>query len=70
MWCSRRVHPTSSGRIVVGQPWIPPLEQGAEGVVEDSGVGLQQHVSAAPGPLHLLALGEAPADHRIDRACN
>ena len=68
MWCSRRVRPTSNGRIVVGQPWMPPLEQGAEGAVEGSGTGLQQHVGAAPGPLHLLALGEALADHRVDRA--
>ena len=68
VWCSRRVRLTGAGRIVVGQPWIPPLEQGAGDAVEGSGSGLQQHVGAAPGPLHLLALGKALADHRVDRA--
>ncbi len=29
---------------------------------------MQQQVGTAPGPLRLLALGEALADHRVDRA--
>jgi len=44
------------------------LEQGPERAVEGVAADLQQQVGAAAGPLHLLALGEALADHGVDRA--
>lgn len=59
---------TGAGSVVVGQARIPALEQQPEGAVEGAGAGLQQQVGAALGPLHLLALGEALADDRVDRA--
>jgi len=68
VWRSRRCCLTGTRGIVVRQPWIPLLEQGPERAVEGTGAGLQQQVCAPPCPLHLLALGETLADHRVDRA--
>ena len=68
MWCSRRVGLTGAGGIVVRQPWVSTLEHGPDLAVESAGAGLQQEMGASPSPLHLLALGEALADHRVDRA--
>jgi len=46
---------------------MPFLEERSERAIERSGSGLQQWVRAALGPLHLLAFGEALADHRVHR---
>ncbi len=54
--------------IVVGQPWIPALEQRPERAVERPRSSLQQQMRAALGPLHLLPLGEALADDGVHRA--
>jgi hypothetical protein len=37
------------------------------GVCRPARAGLQEEVGAAPGPLHLLAFGEALADHGVHR---
>jgi hypothetical protein len=55
-------------RVVVGQAGVPSLEQRAERAVEGAGSGLLQQVGAAPGPLHLLALGETLSDRGVGRA--
>jgi hypothetical protein len=57
------------GRVVVREPRIPALEGRPQRSVEEgTGAGLQQQVSAAPYPLHLLLLGEPLAEHRVHRA--
>ena len=53
--------------VVDGHGRIPPGEQVAQCAVESFGSGLQEQVGAILGPLHLLLLGEAPADHEVDR---
>jgi hypothetical protein len=55
------------GRIVVGEAGIPFLEERPQRAIERPGSGLQQQVRAAFRPLHLLAFGEALADHRVHR---
>jgi hypothetical protein len=55
------------GRIVVGEAGTLFLEERPERAIERPGLGLQQQVRAARCPLHLLAFGEALADHRVHR---
>ena len=50
------------GRVVVGQPRMPLLEQRLEHAIK--GAGLPHQVDAAPDRPPLLALGETRADHR------
>jgi len=65
--CSGR-NGESRDLIVVGsQGRIPSGEQVAQRAVEGFGPGLQEPVGADLRPLHLLLLGEAPADHEVDR---
>ena len=48
-----------------------PLPEGSfEFVVKHLGTGLEQEVSAAQGPLHLLLFHEPPADDLIDSRLN
>ena len=49
-------------RVVVGQSGMPSLEQRPERAIERPSSSLQQQVSAARRPLHLLALGKMFAD--------
>jgi len=46
---------------------IPSAEDILKLVVEHPGAALQEQVDAARGPLHLLTLGHALADHLVDR---
>jgi hypothetical protein len=55
------------GGIVIGGAGIPFLEERAERAIERPCSGLQQQVCAALRPLHLLAFGEALADHGVHR---
>jgi hypothetical protein len=52
--------------IVGGHSRIPGGEQVAQRAVEGAGSGLQEPMSAFLRPLHLLLLGEAPADNEVD----
>ena len=52
--------------IVGGHGWIPGGEQVAQCAVEGAGSGLQEEVGTFLGPLHLLLLGETPADNEVD----
>jgi hypothetical protein len=52
--------------IVGGHGWIPDCEQVAQRAVESAGSGLQEPMGAFPRPLHLLLLGEAPADDEVE----
>ena len=51
--------------IVGGLEALP--EAGAERAVVDSASNLQQQVSAAPGPAHLLRFGHASVDQEVGR---
>ena len=57
MGCSHYL--TGAVRVVVGLPRVPSVEQWPERAIQGASAGLQQQRGAAPGPLHLLALGEA-----------
>jgi len=46
---------------------IPSAEDTLKLVVEHPGAALQEQVGAALGPLHLLTLDHALADHLVDR---
>src|SRR4051794_13056794 len=50
--CSRRDGLIRTASVVVGEPWIPTLEQRAKRSVQGAGARLQQEMSAAFGPLH------------------
>ena len=52
--------------IVGGHGRIPGGEPVVQRAVEGAGAGLQEPMSAFPRPLHLLLLGEAPADDEVD----
>jgi len=52
--------------IVGGHGWIPGCEQVVERAVEGAGSGLQEPMGTFLRPLHLLLLGEAPADDEVD----
>src|SRR3954447_251322 len=64
--CSRRGGLSSAVSVVVGETWIPALEQRPERAVKRPRARLQQQVGAAFGPLHLLTLSKALADHGVD----
>src|SRR5215210_163416 len=64
--CSRRGGLSSAVSVVVGETWIPALEQGPERAVKRPRARLQQQVGAALGPLHLLTLSKALADYGVD----
>src|SRR3954447_20649337 len=64
--CSRRGGLSSAVSVVVGETWIPALEQRPERAVKRPRARLQQQVGAALGPLHLLTLSKALADHGVD----
>ena len=53
-------------RIVGGLEALP--EAGAERAVVDGAADLEQQVGPAPGPAHLLRLGQALVDQEIGRA--
>jgi hypothetical protein len=55
----------TGGVVVVGETRVPSFEQWPERAVERACPELQEQMGAAFGPLHLLTLGEALADHRI-----
>src|SRR3954469_12594333 len=64
--CSRRGGLSSAVSVVVGETWIPALEQRPERAVKRPRARLQQQVGAAFGPLHLLTLSKALADYGVD----
>src|SRR4051812_1043996 len=64
--CSRRGGLSSAVSVVVGETWIPALEQRPERAVKRPRARLQQQVGAALGPLHLLTLSKALADYGVD----
>src|SRR5689334_13257728 len=53
--------------VVDGHGRVPSGKQVPECAVEGPGAGLQEQMGALFGPLHLLLLGEALADHKVDR---
>jgi hypothetical protein len=63
--CSRRGGLSSAVSVVVGETWIPALEQRPECAVKRPRARLQQQVGAAFGPLHLLTLGKSLADDSV-----
>src|SRR3982751_2679893 len=64
--CSRRGGLSSAVSVIVGETWIPALEQRPECAVKRPRARLQQQVGAAFGPLHLLTLSKALADYGVD----
>jgi hypothetical protein len=51
--------------IVGGHGRIPGGEQVAQRAIEGAGSGLQEPMGSFLRPLHLLLLGEAPADDEV-----
>ena len=52
--------------VICGHGRVPFSKSLRQSAVEGLGPGLQEQVGAGLGPLHLLLLGEALADHEID----
>src|SRR3954453_6492534 len=52
--------------IVNGHGRIPGGEQVAQRAIEGSGSGLQEPMRTFLGQLHLLLLGKAPTDNKVD----
>ena len=52
--------------VICGHGRVPFSERLRQSAVEGLGAGLQEQVGAGLGPLHLLLLGEALADHEVD----
>src|SRR3954454_4662054 len=64
--CSGRNGESRNLVVVDSHGRIPSGEQVAQRPVESFGSGLQEPVGALLRPLHLLFLGETPADHEVD----
>ena len=64
---SRGLGLSGLGRMVVGEAGIPFLEERPEFPIQRPRSGLPEQVRATLCPSHLLVLGEALADHRVDR---
>ena len=57
----------SAGIVVVGKAGIQALEEVPKRTIESARSRLQQQMRPARGPLHLLTLGKAFADHSVHR---
>ena len=52
--------------VICGHGRVPFSEGLRQGAIEGLGAGLQEQVGTGLGPLHLLLLGKALADHEVD----
>ena len=68
MWGTlRRLGLRGGDIIVVSKARVPPLEERPKRAVQAPRPDLEQQMRPTRRPLHLLALGETFADHRIHR---